>query len=64
MSLKALIQSHRNFVEKHQKKYHEIFQEFVEKGQSPKTLFIGSGEIASFNPESHAFEPLVSQVTA
>ncbi len=44
MSLKALIQSHRNFVEKHQKKYHEIFQELVEKGQSPKTLFIGCSD--------------------
>ncbi len=44
MSLQELIESHKRFREKYHKKYYEKFQELVEKGQRPKSLFIGCSD--------------------
>ena len=44
MSLKKLVESHQKFKEKYHKKYYDMFRELVEKGQSPKSLFIGCSD--------------------
>jgi len=40
MGTETLIKSHKQFKKKYGEKYSGLFQELVEKGQSPKTLFI------------------------
>ncbi len=40
MNVEALAKSHQQFKEKYGKKYSQLFKDLVEKGQSPKTLFI------------------------
>lgn len=44
MAVKTLIHSHKRFKQKYGKKYINLFQELVEKGQSPKTLFISCSD--------------------
>ncbi len=40
MNVEGLVKSHKQFKEKYGKKYSQLFIDLVEKGQSPKTLFI------------------------
>ena len=44
MSLTQIVQNHKEFKEKHFKEYEELFRELIEKGQSPKTLFIACAD--------------------
>jgi carbonic anhydrase len=44
MSTKTLIESHKKFKKEYGEKYSGLFQEFVENGQSPKTLFIACSD--------------------
>ena len=44
MGAETLIRSHKQFKKKYGKKYSSLFQELVEKGQSPKTLFIACSD--------------------
>ena len=44
MNTETLIKSYKQFKEKYGTKYSTLFQELVEKGQSPKTLFIACSD--------------------
>jgi len=44
MGIDTLIESHKEFKEKYGQKYASLFKELVEKGQSPKTLFIACSD--------------------
>ncbi len=44
MGVSALIESHKEFKRKYGQKYASLFKELVEKGQSPKTLFIACSD--------------------
>ncbi len=44
MSTKALIDSYQKFKEQYGEKYSGLFEELVENGQSPKTLFIACSD--------------------
>ncbi len=42
--LRKLAQSYKAYKEKHRKEYKEKYKELVEKGQNPRTLFIGCSD--------------------
>ncbi len=44
MGVKSLAKSHKKFKEDYGKKYVDLFKELVEKGQAPKSLFIGCSD--------------------
>ncbi len=44
MGIDTLIESHREFRRKYGQEYASLFKELVEKGQSPKTLFIACSD--------------------
>jgi len=44
MGVETLVQSHKRFKEQYGKKYIKLFKELVDKGQSPKTLFISCSD--------------------